>query len=151
MCAGELRASAAENHDRTAFFTDLYWSVLLHSLSSQPSTLLQNELVNFVNLNDDLRFYACKAIKYVSIIFLAFEINQCFQCFKLIRHFTSRAWSDVAADLGAEAAKVSSDAYNCFCTNAVDLLLKMNVPATRDSSAGLFCAYFLNALFQFPI
>ena len=66
--AGELRATAAENHDRTAFFTDLYWSVLLHSLSSQPSTLLQNELVNFVNHNDDLRFYACKAIKYASII-----------------------------------------------------------------------------------
>ena len=73
--AGEVRAASGENHDRAAFFTELYWSVLLHALANErQSALLHAELVStYVNAYDDARFYACKAIKYAVFFSLSFS------------------------------------------------------------------------------
>ncbi len=64
----ELRAAEASNaNDRAAFFADTYWATLMHALANPHlSALAQTELLaNFVNAHDDLRLYACKAIKCV--------------------------------------------------------------------------------------
>lgn len=66
----ELRAADASNaNDRAAFFADTYWATLLHALANpRLSALAQTELLaNFVNAHDDLRLYACKAIKCVCV------------------------------------------------------------------------------------
>ena len=68
----ELRAAAADNHDRNAFFTETFWATLVHALANPKlAALAQTELLaNFLNLHDDLRFYACKGIKCVAACYL---------------------------------------------------------------------------------
>lgn len=170
---GEVRATSAENHDRAAFFTELYWSVLLHALANErQSALLHAELVaTYVNSYDDVRFYACKAIKYVSVClslypcrFLSFELVVRFlaifgrhlSCLCLLdwrRHFAGRPWSELAQELqrtqsasdaarrsdaasGSSISSTSSDSmpveYAAFCQNVVNLLLKIEIPASRE-------------------